>query len=392
MSENKNLACLSPHTLQNANSSYKDGTFDESNRILSDDYPSHESYQPCGRGSDETVVHYGRLQLFLNETEFLTIALKSYKEEFGEETFKNKKFVAIYAGAAPGHHLLILAEFFPNVKFILFDREPISFKYGSIRYEKNFIKRYQKNMYVQDATRLKNEYNDKDGYVRLFISDIRRNNKEEKIVQEDMDLQGELCKELNSYKSYLKFRLPYVASFESAKLKKPYLDGRIYFIAYGPNHTSETRLLVDQNAPQKSYECAKYENQMYYFNKYDRTSCYRHNINDVGGIDHCYDCRTFVYVVQKYLEYLEPTRPVTGEMLTEYTKKITEMLESNACKITYKYNLNYRFYDQKYRFTDLKYGLDLTDMSVFNRVFRIPTRESNDKSDFISDKLKNLHI
>jgi len=69
---------LSPHCLQNPNSTYISDPFDENLRLLKDDSP-RETYTPHRHNQDQSVVHYGRRQLLLNEIEFLTIAINSYK-------------------------------------------------------------------------------------------------------------------------------------------------------------------------------------------------------------------------------------------------------------------------------------------------------------------------
>jgi hypothetical protein len=61
--------------------------------------------------SAKTTLHIGQLKLFLTELEFLTETLDS----------NLTPAIVIYAGSAPSNKLMILAEMFPNIKWILVD-------------------------------------------------------------------------------------------------------------------------------------------------------------------------------------------------------------------------------------------------------------------------------
>lgn len=89
------------------------------------------------------------------------------------------------------------------------------------------------------------------------------------------------------------------------KIDKHYLSGDIYFQIWPPGSSSETRLYVGENAEKKSYDCIKYENQMFRFanlfnhilnhlkyfillnwifrfNTVERVECYKHNVQVPG--------------------------------------------------------------------------------------------------------------
>jgi hypothetical protein len=70
---------------------------------------------PYRRRSGETksVCHWGQRKLLLSEVEFLNEYLPS-----------NIIALVIYAGAAPGHHIPLLSDMFPNLRFILVDPSP----------------------------------------------------------------------------------------------------------------------------------------------------------------------------------------------------------------------------------------------------------------------------
>lgn len=64
--------------------------------------------------------HIGQLKLLLSEIEFLTLCLKN----------KHDKSVVVYAGSSPSNKLSVLADHFPNVKFILVDPNEHLVMYG----------------------------------------------------------------------------------------------------------------------------------------------------------------------------------------------------------------------------------------------------------------------
>lgn len=346
----------SPHTLQNSESKYVNEPFTWSNRILDhENYSSNLEYTPKSKNDNSTVAHYGRYQLLLNEIEFLTLTLEDLSKDYTQNQIRNKKIVVIYGGAAIGSHLKILHDFFPFVKFILYDKE--HFQLGSeIDRTKFTVRKIYLNAKI--ASELKNEFDDGDNFIRLFISDIRRNNKEI-IVEQDMDLQAEIHKELKPYRSYLKFRLPY---YNGNRLTKKYLDGTIYFLAFGNRSTTETRLYVKQNSDIKNYDCRKYENQMYFFNKYDRTNCYNHEIY-VPGLDHCYDCRTLVFILDEYRKiydknkFLYPDDFKIGKSSSkELVNLINHKLNSATKKIEYTLNFGEELFMCEYNFTSMRLG------------------------------------
>ncbi|CAF0970888.1 unnamed protein product [Brachionus calyciflorus] len=379
----------SPHTLQNSNSKYQTTKFEEKNRILDHDvYEYGVEYTPKNKEDNSTVVHYGRRQLLINEIEFLTLALKSLVKDFNKSELLQKEIVVIYAGASPGYHFLVLSEFFPFIKFILYDKKIINFIFGDKQYRKNFTIN-QTFINKSIAENLKKEYPE-DKFICLFISDIRRSNKSEEIVEEDMDLQAEIHEILKPYKSFLKFRLPY---FNNEKKNKKYLDGTLFFLIYGNPSTSETRLLVDKNAKTRDYDCSRYENQMYYFNNFDRTDCFQHDIHALG-IDHCYDCRAHVYILDQYKKIFENVEKMffpnnfelsrkTIKELVDYINKVTN---ASSTIINFRYNFENQLYDCVYNFTKIKFG------QIIDKEFLNSLRKRNDDDHTLSYRLNRIRI
>jgi len=70
----------------------------------------------------KSVIHWGQRKLLLSEIEFLT-------------HYSDLSTLVVYAGAAPGSHITMLADMFPKHNFILYDPndfDPILAQYPQI--------------------------------------------------------------------------------------------------------------------------------------------------------------------------------------------------------------------------------------------------------------------
>ena len=379
----------SPHTLQNRQSRYINAEFNRENRILTDSSP-RTSYAPSNNETGVTTVHYGRRQLLLNEIEFLTLCIAAMGKEYESDfSWKTKAFILFYVGAAVGNHLLVLAELFPFIKFILVDPQRFDLSFGNPKFKRNFELR-QCRLDEKLCREFYNEYQDDSKYIRLFMSDIRSTDNDETIIASEMDLQANAHKILKPYKSYLKFRLPYVNDSNVTVLERTYLSGDIYFLIWGRSHTSETRLVVHRDSDEKIYECVSYQDQLYHFNKNERTFCYKHSAR-VQGFDHCYDCRAEVYVFEKYLEIYDILSSVTliqkskfealnwidsfrRMKIEEFIRFVNQQIRANRRQIDMKIILNTNVYCGTCSFSSINYGLLLADeialRNLFGRTFR----------------------
>lgn len=214
-------------------------------------------------------AHLGQLKLLVSEIEFLT-------------PFYGRSLRVVYAGAAPGIHMPILAQMFPTMHFVMVDpmRSMISNgEYGNIEVIQDLM---------TDA--LAAEYGGS-----LFISDVRvgpGSSEESGVeqqcrIQADMEAQQRWVRIMRPLSSILKFRLPW-----SISKKTEYLSGKIYFPVYGKQLTHEARLIVPRDALPRVYDNQRYERQMAYFNRVLRPAVF-------GGL--CYDCTAFRSIVGAYL-------------------------------------------------------------------------------------------
>jgi len=269
-------------------------------RILSDD----ACMMPYKERADavKTMIHWGQRKLLMSEIEFLTL--------IGLENLKGS--LVVYAGAAPGTHIKYLSGLFPEPVFMLVDPAPFTVKQSDtiIIKQQNFTDKMAHQIREQNK-----------GRKIYFISDIRTADHEkqssqvvEARVQWDMDAQMRWHELLGARRSMLKFRLPW-----DDKISE-YLDGDIYLPVWGPQTTTECRLITNPFHPmaKATYDHKKYESQMMFFNNVTRHSLYRHEV--IGeGLDHCYDCTAEIFILNAYLSMRKP-RLAPGDLAREISK------------------------------------------------------------------------
>jgi hypothetical protein len=106
-----------PHVLQvdqnGANSGYESKEDIPFARTLRDDSPRLKYRRR--QNEVKTVLHWGQRKLLLSEVEFLT-------------KYGHLSNTVVYAGAAPGTHLNILAELFKDKKFVCVDPAPFNIR------------------------------------------------------------------------------------------------------------------------------------------------------------------------------------------------------------------------------------------------------------------------
>jgi hypothetical protein len=298
-------------------------------RTLQDDHP-RGTYRQKVEGFQTTIIHWGQRKLLMSEIEFLTL--------IGPEKLQNS--IVVYAGAAPGTHTLFLTTLFPQVdKWILVD--PARFD-ESLTNKQNI--ELVNNIFTDVlAANIHTQYSNKSIY---FVSDIRtadsnkQNNVEvEQRVHSDMIAQSQWHNILKSRRSMLKFRLPWDIGAQSLPPSLEYLAGDVYLPVWGPTSTTESRLITHEwdgigTAPTKVYDNKKYEEQMFFFNRFLRPSLYHHPIQ-AQGIDNCYDCRAELEILRAYISLFNTERNArTGQVLF-LNHKIALMSETLSQRISW---------------------------------------------------------
>lgn len=273
-------------------------------RILKEDAPTKKYRRR--QGEKKSVLHWGQRKLLMAEIEFMTL-------------YSRPTDIVIYAGAAPGTHISYLARLFPDNHFVLVD--PSNF----IVQPSAKIEIHQQFFTDDFARELRKRF---EGKRLLFLSDIRSaswktmsSEEVEKYVERDMRAQERWVKILSPEKSMLKFRLPYTLD-DIGTTKYEYLDGIVFLPVWGGQTTSETRLVVDKNASTRIWNPVKYEDQMFYFNTITRVKYYPHDIK-WKGYDHCYDCRSEIFILEQYLKKYGGDTSNIVRMAKEITQELT---------------------------------------------------------------------
>ena len=95
----------------------------------------------------------------------------------------------------------------------------------------------------------------------------------------------------------LKFRLPWDRG------STRYVKGDIHLPVWGPQTTTETRLIVHAKDLDTSidYDNAAYGERMFFFNTCSRVDFYQHDLPPVAGVDRCYDCAAEAHILTCYL-------------------------------------------------------------------------------------------
>ena len=242
-------------------------------------------------GERFSTVQNGQRKLLLSEIELLCL------------TDPVCTYTLVYAGAAPGVHIPLLARLFPYVTFHLYDTLPFSF-------ESTDQLKIHKRLFNDSVAA---SYAGTTDNLLIFVSDIRRST-EETGVWNDMLAQQRWHELMRPALASLKFRLPWVQEEGSAERAVQYLDGDVYLPVWGRTSTTECRLFVDADRHQgkRMYLCRVYEQEMSFFNRIARPSVHvgRFSVKGVG-YDACYDCTAEMRILGRYL--VEGYGSVSGE-------------------------------------------------------------------------------
>ena len=232
-----------------------------------------------------SVLHRGQRKLLMSEIEALV------------RLDPQEKYTVAYAGAAPGIHIPMLIEMFPNVAFHLYDPRALA--------ESDKIKLF--NVYFTDE--IAQSYADSDSDAKLvFISDIR-GTIDEWNVWEDILSQKRWHEIMMPHLMSLKFRLPWPQAGSVVEDKSndiEYLDGEINLPVWGPCNTTESRLMIEKGVHSGvwAYDCLAYEEEMCFFNRVTLPSVRLR----VGGLDGCYDCTAEVRLLDLYNKKWDASR------------------------------------------------------------------------------------
>lgn len=251
-------------------------------------------------------LHWGQLKLMLTEVEFLSKVLINHKNS-------DKKIYFVYAGAAPGHHIYFLQKMFPTVYFELYDPNDFVVK------DNDTLKTHVQFFTDEDAEYWKTRKERDDLYL-AFCSDIRTEPATNENIIRNMEMQKKWWQIMNPDLSMFKFRLPW----EDGDTEYP--AGEIYIQPYPGATSTETRLIVKKDADIIKYNNRQYESACFYHNTVNRLLHHTCKLGNLDlyrdGLDNCYDCVTFVNIVEEYIKATKSEKS-PRMIINEIVKNIT---------------------------------------------------------------------
>ena len=295
-------------------------------RIELDDMPKLP-YRELNMNETRSTRHIGQRKLLLSEIEFISLMYKKY------DLKDKKKVILLYVGSAPGYHIPILVKLFPNLYFHLYDPEPYAIK------EEPEAKASAKSSLCEDEHRkhikifneyfvnktVEKYYNKSLKKPLLFVSDIRDpfyDTSRTDQLQNDMRLQQEWVLGIKPLGAMFKFRLLFNDDITK------YLYGNSYLPVWGPLTTTETRLICNKDDTNnwtkfKDYSNKDHEQRMFYFNNCYRMNLFDHNVNNVPGICHCFDCTSEVVIMTLYMQVMNPDVKITNNLIGDLMNENT---------------------------------------------------------------------
>ena len=250
-------------------------------RVLRHGYAPRRPYQERMPNEYRSIRHQGQRKLLMSEIELLTLASD------------RSPLLVVYAGAAQGIHIPLLADMFPWCTFHLYD--PASF--ARVLHGRRGVRLFNRLFTDEDARGY--ACGEEEGRRIVFISDIRTGIDEARVWM-DMQSQRRWVELVRPAWSSLKFRLPW--GWHPGQSVE-YLEGDIYLPVWGRTSTTECRLVVDgsKGGAVALYWPRLHEEEMSHFNRVVRPSVHLHTIRDAGGLDRCYDCASEIWILRQYL-------------------------------------------------------------------------------------------
>lgn len=223
----------------------------------------------------------------------------------------------VSVGAAPGAHKNYLSSLFPQLYFHLID----STEFAAVTTDRIHLRQ---ELFTDELAR---EYAD-IAKIRpiLFDCDMRTPftgswDEFDAGVQQDMANQMRWHLLIKPQVSMLKFRLPY------DKGSTEYLKGDLKLQLWAPRRGTECRLVVQRACSMQMYDHQDFDTAMAHFKNVERTTYYVHDTDDSEGIDHCYDCRAELFVLEQYVRRVE--KKTRDEEIHERVKQLSKDISRN---------------------------------------------------------------
>jgi hypothetical protein len=249
-----------------------------------------------------STLHWGQRKLLLSEIQFCLDIIHLHMDD--PHYLENS--LLVYAGSAPGNHILEFVKLFPNLALLCYDPSPFCLEL--IEYSDKVD-----NCVLIQAKFVPSRFYDESMLLPrahlLFVSDVRSNfspgakecdgswNKLfEQTVRDEMNMQHNWVAQIVPDHSLLKFRLPY------AHQQVNYFPGKLHLPIWGRVNTTELRLHVIGVPDDIVYDSGYAEGAMSFFNTVYRACNYDQWLSDATdlplgcltnsslGLDGCFDC------------------------------------------------------------------------------------------------------
>ena len=319
----------------------------------------HDHIEPRFVSPLNSLTHIGKIKLFVADLQALMYLLP--KDAVDSPSGGGFKYTVIYIGSAPGHQTIILAEWFKNVKFLLYDGNRFDDRLKSMKNIEIF------NTYFTDRETRKYHKS-----VHILISDIRlsMSNKSDSEVEyqihKDMMMQQKWIIDMKPLLgSMVKFRPPYNHP-ELEKKNIPdaanykYLGGKVYWQTFSNIQSTEGRLLSTAEDIAKGpvhFDYDKYEAGCLQNNLTRVWATYSPSIPDLAngqidmsaelirypGFDRCFDCQYLLFALAEYIGKYHTKDYSPKRVLAAFDKVVTYN-KNLVCTCDSSYNKNNKLY------------------------------------------------
>ena len=225
-----------------------------------------------------SMQHNGQLKLALSEIFLLNKIKKDDDKWFNDGKIKN----ILYIGAAPGTHIPFVMDMFPNTFWLLYD--PAKFNVIGNTNHKIFSKLFTEEDTSEIIKKLGNDF--------IFISDIRHNNKN-KYVEEDEKLVNDMLRVMKPRWFMIKRR----GIWQKGFMYVP--QGIEYYQPFKKYKSAETRIIgKGKNLKFVKVDNVDNESLLFYHNIINRQSIWV-NRSSIHRYRRCYctDCEAAIYIM-----------------------------------------------------------------------------------------------
>ncbi len=274
-------------------------------------------------------IYTFRSAMHRGQTKLCAIELEAIGRALGR--CSGLKYV-VYPGAAPGEHIAFLAEAYPGLEFHLYD--PAEFR---VHHRFSAFPDSRDRIFINNCL-FTDEIAEKwaaRGADTILISDIRSGDHSQEEfeleVWKNMQMQQDWWKTINPAAALFKFRLPYTDGEEDSCC--PYLDGEILIQPYGPNTSTEGRLLIWAGAGVRVYSSLKYEDFYFWLNNVIREwASFDHGLDLklVDGLCRCFDCARVVQIFREYAAAFPAPPELFGDVDTYVAYLIGRMVTATG--------------------------------------------------------------